>query len=56
MRRYMRGQDLALLVAVAVLESFGYRQLNSLWGCIGTVQALRGRRGWGPMKRRAFQA
>jgi cellulose synthase/poly-beta-1,6-N-acetylglucosamine synthase-like glycosyltransferase len=55
MRQYMRGRDLALLVAVAILESFGYRQLNALWGCVGTVQALRGKGGWGTMKRKAFQ-
>ena len=54
-RRYMRGRDLALLVAVAILESFGYRQLNSLWGCVGTVQALTGKGGWGSMKRQAFR-
>jgi cellulose synthase/poly-beta-1,6-N-acetylglucosamine synthase-like glycosyltransferase len=56
MRRYMRGGDLALLVAVAILESFGYRQLNSLWGCLGTVHAMTGKSGWGSMKRRAFRA
>jgi cellulose synthase/poly-beta-1,6-N-acetylglucosamine synthase-like glycosyltransferase len=55
MRRYMGRKDLVLLVAVAILESFGYRQLNSLWGCLGTVQALTGKGGWGPMKRRAFR-
>ena len=44
-----------LLVAAAVLESLGYRQINSLWGCVGTFQALTGKGGWGPMKRRAFQ-
>ena len=55
-RQYMRGRDLALLVAVATLESFGYRQLNSLWGCLGTVQALTGKGGWGSMKRKAFRA
>jgi cellulose synthase/poly-beta-1,6-N-acetylglucosamine synthase-like glycosyltransferase len=54
-RQYARGRDLMLLVAVAILESFGYRQLNALWGCVGTIQALTGRSGWGPMKRRAFQ-
>jgi hypothetical protein len=53
-RRYMRAGDLALLLAVASLESFGYRQLNSLWGCIGTVQALTGKSGWGSMKRKTF--
>ena len=55
-RQYMRGRDLALLVAVAMLESFGYRQVNSLWGCVGTFQALTGKGGWGSMKRKAFQA
>ena len=54
-RQYMRGPDLALLVAVAILESFGYRQLNSLWGCVGTVQAMTGKGGWGSMKRKAFR-
>ena len=54
-RQYMQGRDLALLVAVAILESFGYRQVNSLWGCVGTVQALTGKGGWGSMKRQAFR-
>ena len=55
-RQYMRGRDLALLVAVAILENCGYRQLNSLWACVGTVQALTGKSGWGAMKRKAFRA
>jgi len=54
-RQYMQGRDLALLVAVAILESFGYRQVNSLWGCVGTFQALTGKGGWGSMKRHAFR-
>ena len=54
-RQYMRGRELVLLVVIAILESFGYRQLNSLWGCVGTVQALAGTGGWGPMKRQAFR-
>jgi len=45
---------MVLLVSVAILESFGYRQVNSPWGCLGTVEALLGRSGWGPMKRRTF--
>jgi hypothetical protein len=51
----MQGRDLALLVAVAIIESFGYRQLNSLWGCVGTFQAMTGKAGWGSMKRKAFR-
>ena len=54
-RHYVRGRDLSLLVAVAILESFGYRQVNALWGCVGTVQALTGKGGWGHMRRRAFE-
>ena len=54
-RRYLHGRDLGLLIAVAILESFGYRQLNAFWGCVGTVQALTGKGGWGAMKRQSFQ-
>ncbi len=53
-RKYLRLRDLALLVASAILENAGYRQLNSWWGCVGTVQAMTGKGGWGPMKRKAF--
>jgi len=54
-RRYMRGPDLVLLVAAALLENVGYRQLNSWWGCVGTLQAMTGKGGWGTMKRQAFR-
>jgi cellulose synthase/poly-beta-1,6-N-acetylglucosamine synthase-like glycosyltransferase len=53
-RQYVQGRDLALLIAVAIVESFGYRQLNALWGCVGTFQAMTGKGGWGSMKRQAF--
>jgi cellulose synthase/poly-beta-1,6-N-acetylglucosamine synthase-like glycosyltransferase len=52
--RYMRGRDLARLVAAAFFESCGYRQVNSWWGCVGTVQALSGGGEWGVMKRQTF--
>ena len=55
-RRYQRGRDLALLITIAVIENAGYRQLNSWWSVVGTLQAARGKGGWGPMKRRAFNA
>jgi cellulose synthase/poly-beta-1,6-N-acetylglucosamine synthase-like glycosyltransferase len=54
-RQYTQGRDLVLLVVVAIVESFGYRQLNSLWGCVGTYQALTGKGGWGAMQRKAFK-
>ena len=53
--RTMRPRDLGLLMIVAILENCGYRQLNAWWGCVGTMQAATGRRGWGAMKRRAFE-
>jgi cellulose synthase/poly-beta-1,6-N-acetylglucosamine synthase-like glycosyltransferase len=53
-RNNSHKRDLGLLIAAAVVENFGYRQLNSWWGCVGTIQAIRGKGGWGPMKRRAF--
>jgi cellulose synthase/poly-beta-1,6-N-acetylglucosamine synthase-like glycosyltransferase len=53
-RKYRGSRDLAILVAAAVLENFGYRQLNAWWSCVGTVQAMTGKRGWGPMTRKAF--
>ena len=53
-RKYMRPRDLALIDASAILENAGYRQLNSWWGCVGTVQAMTGKSGWGPMTRKAF--
>jgi cellulose synthase/poly-beta-1,6-N-acetylglucosamine synthase-like glycosyltransferase len=53
-RRYPRMQDLLLLFGIAVLESFGYRQLATLWRVRGLVSALRGKKGWGDMTRRGF--
>jgi len=52
--RYLRTRDLGILLAAAILENVGYRQLNAWWGCVGTVQAITGKGGWGPMTRRAF--
>jgi cellulose synthase/poly-beta-1,6-N-acetylglucosamine synthase-like glycosyltransferase len=52
--RYLRTRDLGILLAAAIVESVGYRQLNAWWGCVGTVQAMTGKGGWGPMTRRAF--
>ena len=51
---YMGRGDLLRLVATVLLETCGYRQLNSWWGCVGTVQAISGKGGWGTMRRRAF--
>ena len=53
--RYLTGRDLRLLVAAALLENLGYRQLNSWWGCVATAQFVRGQHGWGVIKRQVFE-
>jgi cellulose synthase/poly-beta-1,6-N-acetylglucosamine synthase-like glycosyltransferase len=51
---YMSTRDLGLLFASVALENFGFRQLNSWWGIVGTMEALTGKGGWGSMTRKAF--
>jgi len=54
LRRVPRATDLAILTLVAVLENFGYRQLNNVWRLMGHWRYLRGAAGWGSMRRVAF--
>lgn len=54
LRRFPRARDLAVLTLVAVLENFGYRQLNSLWRLRGIWQYLRRSQSWGTMTRKGF--
>ena len=44
------------LLAYAVLENFGYRQLHNFWRSIGYVDIARGKTGWGDQQRRGFAA
>lgn len=53
--RTTRARDLALLTMSAVLENFGYRQLNNLWRIEGIWQFLTGKQGWGTMQRTKFR-
>ncbi|AUZ56172.1 glycosyltransferase [Stenotrophomonas acidaminiphila] len=51
---YARPRQQLRLFVVAVLENFGYRQINSLWRLAGTVNWLlrpRKRHGWGRIQR-----
>lgn len=54
LRRYPRAKDLAVLLALAVVENFGYRQLSTWWRLRGTFSSLRRVKGWGKMERRGF--
>jgi cellulose synthase/poly-beta-1,6-N-acetylglucosamine synthase-like glycosyltransferase len=56
LQRFPRARDLAVLTAVAVIENFGYRQLNNFWRVKGWWQFLRGNQGWGEMPRRGLGA
>ena len=51
LRRFERVGDLCSLAMAAVLENFGYRQLNSFWRVVGWWRFLRGGKSWGNMAR-----
>lgn len=54
LRRFPRARDLVLLTLVAVLENFGYRQLNTFWRLRGVWQYVRRSQSWGTMTRKGF--
>jgi cellulose synthase/poly-beta-1,6-N-acetylglucosamine synthase-like glycosyltransferase len=53
-RRYLRLADVLRLLAAALLENFGYRQLTTWWRLRGTFDYWRGRTGWGTMARKGL--
>ncbi|MEK8023731.1 MAG: glycosyltransferase [Candidatus Hydrogenedentota bacterium] len=55
LRRYPNPKDLALLFAVSLTENFGYRQIITIFRMMGTMSALRKKKGWGHMVRRGFR-
>jgi hypothetical protein len=51
-RVYSRRRDMLQLFLMAVLENFGYRQLNTVWRCRGLWQRFsRRKHHWGAMRR-----
>ena len=56
LRRYPKISDLGVLAFAAVLENFGYRQLNALWRLRGLLQWINGEQRWGHMARRGIGA
>ena len=50
-RRHKRGREAARLLAYAVIENVGYRQLTDLWRLLAFVDLARRRRQWGEMQR-----
>lgn len=51
LQRIPRARDLAILTVVAVVENFGYRQINNIWRMKGYWQYLRDDQSWGEMTR-----
>lgn len=54
LRRYPRPTDIVKLTFYAVLENFGYRQLNTVWRAWAIVSYLRNDQSWGSMERQGF--
>ena len=54
LRRVENWRDLVLLAFVAILENFGYRQINSWWRLVGWWEFVRKKKSWGEMTRKGF--
>jgi len=55
LKRFPKARNLAMLGVAAVLENFGYRQINNFWRVAGYWQFLRGAKEWGRMTRTGFK-
>ncbi|HOX28301.1 MAG TPA: glycosyltransferase family 2 protein, partial [bacterium] len=53
-KKYSNTEDLLKLLFLALLENFGYRQINAWWRLKAIIDLLRGRVSWGEMERKAF--
>lgn len=54
LRRVSSARDLALLAFIAIIENFGYRQLNNIWRVVGWYDFMRKKKSWGEMTRKGF--
>jgi cellulose synthase/poly-beta-1,6-N-acetylglucosamine synthase-like glycosyltransferase len=52
--RYRSNREVLWLVGLAMVESFGYRQLTLWWRLRGLISAFGGESAWGQMTRRGF--
>lgn len=52
--RYRRWGEMVTLIAYAVFENFGYRQLTLYWRLRGTIDFLRKKKAWGEQRRAGF--
>jgi cellulose synthase/poly-beta-1,6-N-acetylglucosamine synthase-like glycosyltransferase len=54
LRRFPDARCLLALMGASLIESFGYRQLNSFWRLRGLWQFATGAKAWGHMPRKGF--
>lgn len=54
LKRVTGPKGLLVLLGAAIIENFGYRQINNLWRVRGYWQWLRKSEAWGTMTRRGF--
>ncbi|MBD3680031.1 MAG: glycosyltransferase [Rhodobacteraceae bacterium] len=54
LRRFKSPRDLIILLCIAIIENFGYRQLNNFWRVRGWWQYLRSNQEWGEMHRKGL--
>jgi cellulose synthase/poly-beta-1,6-N-acetylglucosamine synthase-like glycosyltransferase len=54
-RRYPRVTDLLRLSAYAVVENFGYRQVETWWRVSGVIDFVKRRQDWGAHTRKGFK-
>jgi cellulose synthase/poly-beta-1,6-N-acetylglucosamine synthase-like glycosyltransferase len=53
-KRYQRKRDVLKLFVFALLENFGYRQLNSWWRLLGLKDHIKKQGSWGSMERKGL--
>ena len=51
LRRFSHVKDLVIMGFIAIIENFGYRQLNSLWRIMGWWRFITKKQDWGEMMR-----
>jgi cellulose synthase/poly-beta-1,6-N-acetylglucosamine synthase-like glycosyltransferase len=55
LKNYEKPQHLIILFLAAIVENFGYRQINNIWRLNGWYRFLLKKKGWGSMKRMGFK-
>ncbi|HKL12428.1 MAG TPA: glycosyltransferase family 2 protein [Halanaerobiales bacterium] len=53
-RKYEKTKEVIILAITAVLENFGYKQLNTFWRLIGLYELIVGNKEWGNQIRSQF--